>query len=206
MKLVAASSALLATIFAGTCPDIQDDPFVSFHGPGVENNLDNMVFKQYCGPTTTGSANATDINSIAQGDFEKAHCRMKCKNWDTNYDQFGLSKLFWAKTKGRWKRTKYLYCRCKNNASGEEICHWKRRARTDREKAVQDLDITRNQPKNQIEIACEVPTCQHVSTIPEYNQGCHWAGSPPGTLGYRLSHNVKMWSEHARVTKVLFHF
>ena len=135
MKLIAASS-LISTILAGTCVDVQDDPFVSFHGPGVENDLTNMAFQQYCGPTTTGTANATDIDSIDRGDFEKAHCRMKCKNWDTTYDQYGLSKLFWAKTRGRWKRTKYLYCRCKTNSKGEEICHWKRRARTDREKAI----------------------------------------------------------------------
>ena len=118
-------------------------------------DVSQVSFHHACGNIST-TANAIDVASITDGKFKKAHCRIKCNNWDSNYSK---RAYFWAKSKEGWRRTKYLKCKCNINQKGVEVCHWKR-------KEGDRIGRTGRVPNNQIQLSCDTPTCAHANSLP----------------------------------------
>lgn len=151
-----ALSSLISVTFAGQCPDITEDAWIDMSGPGLDNDVSKASFHHACGDkTTTGIA--VDVDSVVDGKFKSAHCRIKCLNWDDDYSK---RAYFWALTHEGWRRTKYLKCICNINKKGDEVCHWKR-------KEGDRLGRSGRVPKNQIQLACDTPSCAHASALPE---------------------------------------
>merc|ERR1711990_1367057 len=74
-------------------------------------------------------------------------------------------KLFWVKTKARWKRTKYLQCNCHTNNRGVETCKYKRRGYNYEE------EMGRSGGQRKLEIACSEPACTNPAESADFNTG-----------------------------------
>merc|ERR1712048_500186 len=121
-----ALSTRISLTLAGSCPDVTEDPYLDFGGAGLDNDFSKLTFIGSCGIKTGQiGENATDKASVKKGEFSKSVCRVKCNNWK---GKKGEAKLFWVKTKSKWRRTKYLQCNCHKKRSGDEVCRYRRRS------------------------------------------------------------------------------
>lgn len=152
----------LPSILSSKCPDIQDDPYLDFSGAGINNDLSKLTFFQSCGPIsgTTGS-NATDKDN---SQFSESVCRIKCNNWNSSRKGNKDVKLFWVKTRNKWKRTKYLQCQCSTNSRGVETCKYKRRGYNYNE------ERGRSGIGHRLQLACDDPVCDNPLNIAELNE------------------------------------
>ena len=103
--IISSLLSLPAIILSSRCPDIQDDPYLDFSGAGIENDMSKLTFFQSCGPVSGSTGkNATDKDN---SQFSESVCRIKCNDWNRSRKGNKDVKLFWVKTKHKWKRTKY---------------------------------------------------------------------------------------------------
>lgn len=162
MKLHTTLLVLPTVILSSRCPDIIDDPYLDFSGAGINNDLSKLTFFQSCGPISgsTGS-NATDKDN---SQFSESVCRIKCNDWNSSRKNAKKDvKLFWVKTRNKWKRTKYLQCQCNTNTRGVETCKYKRRGYNYNE------ERGRSGAGNKLQIACSDPVCENPGNIDELN-------------------------------------